>query len=168
MKIFLASVLSLSSTLAVSAMAQTPGEWKYTIATDLSSVPEDMRVNFPTVSFTACRAAADFESGSAFFLQTLASSATRCTNTGYARNTQTSASKNKVQGDAISYSYACDVGAPLKGTASGNVASKRFTIALNTQLTPSVSGVENIRQTMTAQYVAACKVLPDTDLLKTQ
>ncbi len=162
MKIFLASFLSFS--LAASAAAQTPGEWKYTIATDLSSVPEDMRVNFPTVSFTACRTAAEFESGSAFFLQTLASSASRCTNTGYARMY----SGLKTNASSVSYDYACDVGNTLRGNARGSVDHKHFTIALNTQLTPSVSGVENIRQTMTAQYVAACKVLPDTDLLKTQ
>jgi hypothetical protein len=165
LKIFLAIFFALI--LAASTTAQTPGEWKYTITTDMASVPEDMRVNFPAVSFTACRTAVDFESGSAFFLQTLASSASRCNNTGYARNAQSGGAKNKALGDAISYSYGCDVGATLKGTATGTVESKRFTVALNTQLTPSVSGVENIRQTMGAQYVAACKVLPDTDLLKT-
>jgi hypothetical protein len=166
LKIFLASILSL--TLAASVVAQTPGEWRYTIATDMSTVPEDMRVNFPTVSFTACRTVTDFELGSAFFLQTLASSASRCTNTGYERAAHAGTAKNKTQGDAIAYSYSCDVGNTLSGKANGVVESKRFTVALNTQFTPSVSGVEIIRQTMTAQYVAACKVLPDTDLLKTQ
>jgi hypothetical protein len=166
LKIFLASILSL--VLAASVMAQTPGEWKYTIATDMSSVPEDMRVNFPAVSFTACRTAADFESGSAFFLQTLASSASRCTNTGYEREARAGTAKNKTHGDAIAYSYGCDVGNTLSGRATGVVESKRFAVVLNTRLTPAVSGVESIRQTMVAQYVAACRVLPDTDLLKTQ
>jgi Protein of unknown function (DUF3617) len=166
LKIFLASLVSLA--FASSATAQTPGEWKYTIATDMASVPEDMRVNFPTVSFTACRTAADFESGAAFFLQTLASSASRCTNTGYERLVHTGSAKNKIAGDTIGYAYACDVGSTLRGKAIGSVEPKRFNVALNTQLTPSVSGVENIRQTMSAQYVGACKVQPDVDLIKTQ
>jgi hypothetical protein len=166
LKALCTSLLSLS--FAVSVAAQTPGEWKYTIATDLTSVPEDMRVNFPTVSFTACRNAADFESGNAFFLQTLASSASRCTNTGYERRVHTGSAKNKIAGDTIGFAYACDVGNTLRGEAVGSVESKRFTVALKTQLTPAVSGVQNIRQTMSAQYVGACKVQPDVDLLKTQ
>jgi hypothetical protein len=166
LKIFLASLVSL--TFASSATAQTPGEWKYTIATDMASVPEDMRVNFPTVSFTACRTAADFESGSAFFLQTLASSASRCTNTGYVRLYSGLIDKKSNSKQPISYEYACDVGSTLRGKAIGSVEPKRFNVALNTQLTPSVSGVENIRQTMSAQYVGACKVQPDVDLIKTQ
>jgi len=48
--------------LAVSTMtvAQTPGEWRYVIATDMKNIPVDMRVNFPTIDFNVCRSAEDF------------------------------------------------------------------------------------------------------------
>ena len=49
--------------LAVSTMtvAQTPGEWRYVIATDMKNIPADMRVNFPTIAGRAyeLRALAD-------------------------------------------------------------------------------------------------------------
>lgn len=170
MKNFLANALSCGAVFAASiAAAQIPGEWKYTIATDMASVPENMRVNFPTVSFNVCRSLDDFASGKAFFLQTLASSTERCNNTQYERApsaaTTATAAKNKIVGDIVSYNYACDVGNTLKGSAAGVVNDKRFSVQLNTQFTPAVSGVSTIKQTMIAQYTGACKGALNADVL---
>ncbi len=146
---------------AASANAQTPGEWRYTIATDQSNIPADMRVNFPTITFSACRSAEDFASGRAFALQTLASSAARCPSSGYVRTPIAG-------GESLSFIYACDEGKTLSGSAQGRVFDKSFSIALESRYVPSVNGVEIVHQTMTGAHVGACKVVPDADALKTK
>jgi hypothetical protein len=145
------SAIVSAALLASQAIAQTPGEWKYTISTDAASVPADMRVNFPTVSFAACRSVEDFATGRAFALQTLASSETRCQ------------SKNVVE---MRFDFACDEGKTLVGTADAIIESKRFVVALESRYQPPVSGVERVRQTMKAQYVGACTKTPDVDEVK--
>lgn len=144
-------------------LAQIPGEWKYTIATDLASVPVDMRVNFPTVSFAVCRTAADFASGRAFALQTLASSDARCES----KNINIVAG-GRGQASRVSLDYACDDGKTLAGRARAVVAPKRFVVALESSYRPAVSGVETIHQTMEARYVGDCKRAPDADEIKVQ
>jgi hypothetical protein len=148
---------------SASAVAQTPGEWKYTIATDLTKIPADMRVNFPTISFAVCRTEADFASGRAFALQTLASSEARCPSTQFERIPN----KNG-RFDSLQFGYACDGGSTLSGRASGRVEPSKFSLALESRYSPSVNGVETISQTMTATRVGPCKVKPDSDLLKVQ
>jgi hypothetical protein len=154
------SVIGVATLLfSFSAAAQTPGEWKYTISTDLQSVPEDMRVNFPTVSFKTCRSAEDFSSGRAFALQTLSSSEQRCPSTNFKRNAE---GKN----ETIAFDFACDEGKTLSGRASGRVSAKQFELALTTSYPQPVSGVERIKQSMRAELVGACKAKPDADELK--
>lgn len=146
---------------AGSTGAQTPGEWRYTIATDLSNIPADMRVNFPTITFAVCRTADDFTSGQAFALQTLTSSAARCPSTGFVRTPGAQGA-----GESLRFAYACDGGRTLSGTALGRVQAKRFSIALESRYIPAVNGVEIVRQTMSATRVGPCKVKPDADDLK--
>jgi hypothetical protein len=153
--------------LASAATAQTPGEWKYTISTDPASVPADMRVNFPTVSFAACRSVEDFASGRAFALQTLASSETRCKskNVVEAESALTTQS-NRNQPKKLRFDFACDEGKTLVGSADAIIEPKRFVVALESRYQPPVSGVERVRQTMKAQYVGACTKAPDVDEIK--
>ena len=147
--------------VAAAASAQTPGEWRYTIATDQSNIPADMRVNFPTISFDACRNADDFANGRAFALQTLASSAERCPSREFVR---TAMSDGK--GDALQFAYACDGGKTLSGRGEGRVQATRFTLALESRYAPPVGGVTAVKQTMTGTRIGPCKVKPDADLLK--
>jgi hypothetical protein len=147
--------------ISISSLAQTPGEWKYTIVTDGASVPDDMRVNFPTVSFAACRSAQDFESVNAFSLQTLASSAARCKSINIVRVDDKANQPKKV-----SFDFVCDDGKTLSGRADAIVEAKRFTVALESRYDPPVSGVTRVRQTMKAQYVGECKKAPDVDEVK--
>lgn len=148
--------------VSFAANGQSAGNWQYTISTDMGSVPEDMRVNFPTVSFNACRSGADFESGRAFALQTLASSEGRCPSTKFERapaNTSAGAQR-------VSFEFSCDGGKSLNGTAVGTVSAKRFEFALTTRYPQAVSGVTTLQQTMRARYVGPCKAKPDQDELK--
>ena len=161
---FARAVLGLAAlTWLTSAAAQTAGEWKYTIATDLANVPADMRVNFPTVTFATCRSADDFASGRAFALQTLASSSARCPSAGYVR-----APLPNGRGESLRFVYACDEGKTLSGSAQGRVFATAFSIELQSQYSPPVNGVAIIRQTMTGTRVGACKVQPDADALKVE
>lgn len=145
--------------------AQTPGEWRYSIATEQSDIPPDMRVNFPTIIFSACRSADDFSTGRAFALQTLASSGARCPSSGYLRTQLKSSSKNK-GGESLHFVYACDEGKTLSGVALGRVFATSFSVELESRYSPPVSGVEIIRQTMTGKRVGPCKVVPDADDIK--
>lgn len=154
------SVAAAMLALVTSAGAQTPGEWRYTIATDRSNIPADMRVNFPTITFAVCRSADDFASGRAFALQTLASSAARCPSAGFVRTPTAGA------GESLRFTYACDEGRTLSGAAQGSVQSTRFAIALESRYIPAVNGVDVVRQTMSAARVGPCKVKPDADDLK--
>ena len=158
-------VLALYATLPTYATAQTPGEWRYTITTDQRMIPADMQVNFPTIIFSACRSAEDFTSGRAFALQTLASSAERCPSAGFVR-TQPSPGSAPGQGDALTFAFACDAGQTLSGLATGRVQTTRFTVNLESRYSPSVGGVDVVRQTMSAARIGPCKVRPDSDLLK--
>jgi hypothetical protein len=148
-----------ASILCLPVLAQTPGEWSYTISTDMKSVPEDMRVNFPTVSFKACRSAEDFASGRAFALQTLASSEARCPSVAFQRSKSGNA-------ETVSFEFVCDEGRSLRGRASGQVRAKQFEFALSTDFPAPVSGVSSLKQTMRANYVGACKAKPDVDEVK--
>ena len=150
---------------ATSATAQTPGEWRYTIVTDRAGIPADMQVNFPTITFSACRSAEDFASGRAFGLQTLASSAARCPSGGFVR-TPPAPGSAAGQGDSLSFVYACDAGQTLSGIAQGRVLSTRFTVDLESRYAPPVGGVSIVKQTMTAARVGPCKVLPDSDVMQ--
>jgi len=141
--------------------AQTPGEWRYSIATDQSNIPTDMRVNFPTIIFSACRSAEDFSSGRAFALQTLASSAARCPSSGYVR-----APLATGKGESLGFVYACDEGKTLTGRASGSVFATSFSIALESRYAPPVNGVEIVRQIMTGARIGPCKVVPNADDIK--
>jgi hypothetical protein len=161
MRVAMRTSVALLLGASCAAFAQTPGEWKYTIATDLSSIPPEMRVNFPTVSFVACRSADDFSSGRAFALQTLASSVERCPSADFSRS---AASDGK--GDRVRFSFACDQGATLSGTGTGRVHAKRFEMQLDSRYTPTVSGVSDVTQTMNAIYLKPCAAAPDSDLLK--
>lgn len=143
------------------AHAQVPGEWRYTIATELKNIPADMRTNFPTITFATCRSSDDFASGRAFALQTLASSAARCPSAGFVR-----AAAAGGKGESLRFVYACDEGKTLSGMAQGNVQATRFSVALESRYTPAVNGVDIVRQTMSAVRVGACKVQPDADDLK--
>lgn len=156
-----ATLLVGAAGLSVATLAQTPGEWKYTIATDGAGIPADMRVNFPTVSFKACLRAADFQSGRAFGLQTLASSQARCPTSDFARER---AADGKA--DSVRFVYACDQGQTLAGKGEGRVSSKRFDVELKSVYTPAVSGVEQIKQSMNAVYVGDCAAKADSDLLE--
>jgi hypothetical protein len=156
-----ALVVLAFTALAASSFAQTPGEWKYTITTAAASVPAEMRVNFPTVSFAACRSAADFESASAFALQTLASSAARCKSINIVR-----ADSKTNQPKKLGFDYVCDEGKTLSGRADVIVEAKRFVVALESRYEPPVSGVARVRQTMKAQYVGECKKASDVDEVK--
>jgi len=159
---FSAFVVAIAAALATSlAQAQTPGEWRYRITTELTSIPADMRVNFPTITFAACRSADDFASGRAFALQTLASSAARCPSTGFVR-----APIAGGIGESLRFIYACDEGKTLSGMAQGRVQATRFSVVLESRYAPPVNGVDTARQTMSAIRVGACKVKPDTDGLK--
>ncbi len=163
------SAVRASTTLTLSCLAfcfaanaQTPGDWQYTISTDLKSIPDDMRINFPTVTFNACRSVADFESGRAFALQTLASSEARCPSTNFERS-RASASGAPTQ---LSFEFSCDGGKSLTGTAKGNVTAKRFEFAMTTRYPQSVSGVTQVQQTMSARFVGPCKSKPNQDEVK--
>ena len=147
--------------LSVGATAQAPGEWRYSIATDQSNIPADMRVNFPAITFSTCRSAEDFSSGRAFALQTLASSAARCPSTGFVR-----APLRTGAGQSLSYVYACDDGKTLSGLAQGSVFAKSFSVALESRYAAPVNGVAVVRQTMTGTRIGPCKVAPDADDIK--
>jgi hypothetical protein len=149
--------------VSAEVVAQTPGEWRYTIATHLAEIPADMRVNFPTITFATCRTAADFASGRAFALQTLASSEARCPSSDFVRRTSTSGTY-----DSLKFKYACDGGKTLSGYASGRVEATKFSLALETKYSPSVNGVETISQTMVARLIGPCKVTHNSDFLKVQ
>jgi len=149
---FSAFVVAIAAALATSlAQAQTPGEWRYRITTELTSIP----------AFAACRSADDFASGRAFALQTLASSAARCPSTGFVR-----APIAGGIGESLRFIYACDEGKTLSGMAQGRVQATRFSVVLESRYAPPVNGVDTARQTMSAIRVGACKVKPDTDGLK--
>jgi len=152
---------AMLASLAFAAQAQVPGEWRYTIATDLKNIPADMRTNFPTIEFATCRSSDDFASGRAFALQTLASSAARCPSAGFVR-----APAAGGKGESLRFVYACDEGKTLSGMAQGNVQATRFSVALESRYTPAVNGIDIVRQTMSAVRVGACKVQPDVDDLK--
>ena len=161
----LSIALALCTAAATNAAAQTPGEWRYTIVTELPSIPADMQVNFPTVTFSSCRSADDFASGRAFALQTLASSAERCPSSGFVRTPPTLGSPAGV-GDSLTFTYACDAGQTLSGIANGRVQTTRFMVNLESRYSPPVGGVDVVKQTMTAALIGPCKVLPDSDLLR--
>ena len=147
--------------LAVSAAAQSAGNWRYSIATDLAKVPADMRVNFPTITFTTCRSADDFASGRAFALQTLASSAERCASNGFARTAMPDG-----KGDSLQFVYACDEEKTLSGSAQGRVQATRFTLSLASSYVPPVGRVAEVMQTMTATRIGPCTVGLDSDIMK--
>ena len=149
--------------LAHSASAQTPGEWRYTINTDLSNIPVEMRVNFPTITFSTCRSAEDFASGRAFALQTLASSAERCPSNEFVRTRMADGT-----GDALTFAYACDGGKTLAGSGAGRVQPLRFTLALQSRYALPVGGVAGVNQTMTGTHIGPCKVKPNADVMKVQ
>ena len=151
--------------ICASVAAQTPGEWRYTISTDPSTIPSDMKVNFPTISFSACRSAEDFANGSAFALQTLASSTARCPSSGFVR-TSAALGSDAAQRDTLIYVYACDAGKTLSGIANGRVQKTRFTVNLESRYAPPVGGVDVVKQTMTAVRAGPCKVRPDSDLMQ--
>lgn len=160
---------SLGTMVLCPTHAQMPGEWRYVIATDLKEIPADMRVNFPTINFSACRSAEDFASGRAFALQTLASSAERCPSTAFERTPLLRIAPGAAPPgapEAISFRYACDGGRTLDGSARGRVAPKRFEIALESRYIPASQGVERVRQQMTGTWLGPCKVKPDADDLK--
>ena len=158
-----AAIVVAALSFATTVTAQTPGEWRYTIVTDQSLIPADMQVNFPTITFSACRSAEDFASGRAFALQTLASSAARCPSGGFTRSAASSADG---KGDALTFVYACDAGKTLSGMANGRVQTNRFTVNLESRYAPPVGGVDVVKQTMSAVRVGPCIVKPDADLLK--
>ena len=153
------------ASLATTAKAQTPGEWRYTISTDQSTIPSDMTVNFPTITFSVCRTAEDFTSGRAFALQTLASSSERCPSGGFVRASSAQGG-GATQRETLSYVYACDAGKTLSGIANGSVEKTRFMVNLESRYAPPVGGVDVVKQTMTAVLAGPCKVKPDADLLK--
>lgn len=157
----LLAVATLAVVAGAGASAQTPGEWRYTIATDQKNIPADMRVNFPTITFSVCRSADDFATGRAFALQTLTSSAARCPSAGFVR---TALADGK--GESLRFVYACDEGKTLSGTAQGRVQPTRFSVTLESRYIPTVNGVDVVSQTMSAVRVGACKVKPDADDLK--
>ncbi len=157
--------LALCSGVATPVVAQTPGEWRYTIVTDRALIPADMLVNFPTITFSACRSADDFASGRAFALQTLASSAERCPSGGFVR-TPPAPGSPAAPGDTLTFVYACDAGKTLSGIANGRVQATQFIVNLESRYSPAVGGVDVVKQTMTAVRIGACKVKPDADLLK--
>lgn len=147
----------------VAAHAQTPGEWRYSISTDMSNIPVEMRVNFPTITFSACRSADDFISGRAFALQTLASSASRCPSSGFARTAMPDG-----KGDNLQFVYACDEGKTLSGLAEGRILMSSFSVALESRYVPAVNGVAVVKQSMRGVRAGPCKVAPDADALKAQ
>ena len=155
----LVAAASVCIAICTNVCAQTPGEWRYTISTDQSTIPSDMKVNFPTITFSACRSAEDFASGRAFALQTLASSNERCPSGGFVRTAA-------AQGDTLTYVYACDAGKTLSGIANGSVQKTRFIVNLESRYSPAVGGVDVLKQTMTAVRMGPCGVKPDADLLK--
>ena len=161
---------SCAFALCAIALAQTPGEWRYTISTDPVGIPPDMRINFPTITFAACRTTEDFASGRAFALQTLASSSQRCPSGGFVRAPSASAaaasSRKPAQRDTLTYVYACDAGETLSGIASGSIETTRFTVNLESRYAPPVGGVSVVKQTMTAVRAGPCKVKPDADIVK--
>ena len=161
----LALTVALHTGLSTNATAQTPGKWRYTIVTDRALMPADMQVNFPTITFSACRSTEDFESGRAFALQTLASSAERCPSGGFVR-TPPPPGSSPGQGDMLSFAYACDAGQTLSGLAIGRVQSTRFNVNLESRYSPPVGGVDVVKQAMTAARIGACGVRPDSDLMR--
>ena len=136
------------------ATAQTPGEWRYTIATDQSNIPVNMRVNFPTITFSACRTAEDFASGRAFALQTAPGSEARCPSAGFVRQPL---ANGKGKAESLQFVYACDEGKTLSGLAQGTVSATRLKIELESRYTPAVGGVAGVKQTMSAVRTGPCK-----------
>ncbi len=157
------AALLIGVATAGTLQAQTAGEWRYSIATDQASIPADMQVNFPTVSFKTCLRAADFESGRAFGLQTLASSKSRCPTNDFSRTLGADG-----KSDAVKFAFSCDQGQTLSGRGEGRVAAKRFEVRLESTYSPPVSGVETIKQTMSGVYVGACAAPLDADRLEVQ
>ena len=158
----LASAFALTlcaAAASTNAVAQTPGLWRYTIDTDQASIPVDMRVNFPTIVFSACRSTEDFSSGQAFALQTAAGSAERCPSGGFVRPPRALGSPAG-QGDALTFTYACDAGKTLSGVAKGSVQTTRFAIVLESRYLPPVGGVDVVKQTMSATRIGPCKAQP--------
>ncbi len=149
--------------LSGAASAQTPGEWRYSIATDMSTIPADMRANFPTITFSACRNADDFVSGRAFALQTLASSTARCPSVDFVRSPLAEDKNGKAE--SLRFTYACDEGKTLAGTAKGRVHAARFEIALESRYASPVGGVSVVKQTMIATRAGPCKTQPNADEL---
>ncbi len=161
MPLTLRSIVVVTAMVASISQAQTPGEWRYIISTDQTNIPADMRVNFPTITFSACRNADDFTSGRAFALQTLANSSARCPSTDFVR-----APMPQGKGESLRFVYACDQGKTLSGLAYGRIQATRFSISLESRHIPPVNGVEVIKQTMTGLRAGPCKIKPDVDDLK--
>ncbi len=145
-----------AAAISATALAQTPGLWRYTIVTDLALIPADMKVNFPTIEFSVCRSAADFATGHAFALQTAAGSAERCQSGGFAR-TPSAIGSPAGQGDLLNFRYECDGGKTLSGVGEGRVHASRFTVNLESRYTPPVGGVNLVKQTMSARRIGACR-----------
>ncbi len=162
------AALALAS-VGLPVAAQTPGEWRYVIATEQQNIPADMRVNFPTIHFDVCRSADDFASGRAFALQTLASSAARCPSTDFERSPLLRIAPGAAPvgaPEAIRFRYACDGGKTLDGSAQGRVSAKRFAITLDSRYIPATQGIERVRQQMSGTWLGPCKVKPDADEMK--
>lgn len=157
----LAALVALTYPLI--SVAQVAGEWRYTIATDWSSIPADMRVNFPAITFSACRGASDFATGSAFALQTLAGSEARCQSSGFVRTPLVGN-----HGESLRFDFACDNGTTLAGTGRGRLQPTRFTIMLESHYQPAVNGVAVVRQTMLGERIGACKGATDGKALQTR
>ncbi|MCS6997470.1 MAG: DUF3617 domain-containing protein [Casimicrobiaceae bacterium] len=143
--VFISGLTALAALASPPALGQIPGLWRYSITTDLTAVPADMRVNFPTVRFDACLTEADFTSGRAFSIQPTPGSIDRCETLDVNR-----------RGATVTLRFACDGGLTLAGVARGTVGLHRFQMRIENRYEPAVSGVGRTTQTMTAHRVGPC------------
>ncbi|MCZ2136079.1 MAG: hypothetical protein LC098_11740 [Burkholderiales bacterium] len=154
-----AAIAACLAAVGGASSAQTAGEWRYQIATDMKGIPPDMRVNFPTIQFKACLSAEDFTTGRAFALQTAPGSSGRCPSVDFERQALLRIAPGAAPADApqgIRFRYACDGGKTLDGTANGRVSNKRFEVHLDSRYIPPSQGIEHVRQTMSARYLGPC------------
>ncbi|MCX8098759.1 MAG: DUF3617 domain-containing protein [Casimicrobiaceae bacterium] len=131
------------------AQAQTPGLWRYTIETDQTRLPADMRVNFPTVRFERCLSPEHFADGRAFSVQPTPGSEPRCRVLSFERTRGNPR-------DRVQLRFDCDEGRSVAGEGRGEVAEQSFTLVHETRLNPVVGGVEQLTQTVRGVYLGAC------------
>jgi hypothetical protein len=122
------------------------GEWQFTVETDLRSLPEDVHNNFPVITYEKCIAEGDLRAPAGFGLQMSPRMGGRCDHGDFA-----------MEAGKLSYTFQCDGGSTLSGSAVGSYSAKRVELTVITSPRPVVRGVETVHQKIRAIHRGKCK-----------